>query len=106
MPDWKIWTKAVGIEDINLDHGPHFTIESMAIEAAINGNGVALVSHHAVAEDLKAGRLVKPFDLALPADFSYWLVCPHEYLRRAKVKAFCDWLLEEAAEDSMAMVKG
>ena len=106
LPDWHVWTRAVGIENINLDHGPHFTIESMAIEAAINGNGVALVSHHAVAEDLKAGRLVKPFDLALPADFSYWLVCPHEYLRRAKVKAFCDWLLEEAAEDSMAMVKG
>ena len=74
----------------------------MAIEAAIIGNGVALVSHHAIAEDLNAGRLVKPFDLALPIEFSYWLVCPQEYLRRARVKAFCDWLLEQAASDSLA----
>ena len=106
MPDWRIWIKAVGIEDIKVDHGPHFTVESLAIEAAINSNGVALVSHHAVAEDLKAGRLVRPFDLALQADFSYWLVCPHEYLRRAKVRAFCDWLLGEAAKDTMALVQG
>jgi LysR family glycine cleavage system transcriptional activator len=102
MPDWRIWMKAAGIKDINLDHGPHFTIESLAIEAAINGSGVALVSHHAVVEDLKAGRLVKLFDLAIQADFSYWLVCPHEYLRRTKVKAFCDWLLQQAAKDAMA----
>ena len=106
MPDWRIWIKEVGIKDINIDHGPHFTIESMAIEAAINGNGVALVSHHAVAEDLKAGRLVRLFNLAIPADFSYWLVCPHEYLRRAKVRAFCDWLLDQAAQDTMAMARG
>ena len=101
MPDWALWIEAAGVKDINLDHGQHFTVESLAIEAAINGHGVALVSYHAVAEDLNAGRLIKPFDLAIPVEFSYWLVCPHEYLRRAKVKAFCDWLLEEAAKDSM-----
>jgi|AP95_1055475.scaffolds.fasta_scaffold18902_3 LysR family glycine cleavage system transcriptional activator len=100
LPDWRMWTKTARIEGIDLDHGPHFTVESMAIEAAINGNGIALVSHHAAAGDLQAGRLVRPFDLVLQADFSYWLVCPHEHLRRAKVKAFCDWLLEEAANDT------
>ena len=106
MPDWRIWSRAVGVEGIDLDHGPHFTVESLAIEAAIIGNGVALVSHHAVAEDLKAGRLVKPFNLTLQADFSYWLVCPHEHLRRAKVRAFCDWLLEEAVKDTMPQAQG
>ena len=70
------------------------------------GNGIALVSHHAIAEDLKAGRLVKPFDLAMPVDYAYWMICPNEYLRRAKVKAFCDWLLEQAADDSLAAVRG
>ena len=101
LPDWHMWTRKAGVEDIDLDHGPHFTVESMAIDAAINGNGVALVSHHAAAGDLQVGRLVRPFELVLQADFSYWLVCPHEYLRRAKVKAFSDWLLEEAAKDTM-----
>ena len=102
LPNWKMWSKAAGIEDIGLEHGPHFTVESMAIEAAINGSGIALVSHHAATEDLDAGRLVKPFDLTLPTDFSFWLVCPKEYLRRANVKCFCDWLLHQAAGDALA----
>jgi LysR family glycine cleavage system transcriptional activator len=105
VPDWLMWFKAMGVNDIKSIPGPRFTIESMAIEAAIRGNGIALVSHHAVAEDLKAGRLVKPFDLAMPVDYSYWMICPHEYLRRAKVKAFCDWVLEQAADDSLAAVR-
>ena len=97
-----MWLDTFKIKNIDASHGPHFTIESMAIEAAINGNGIALVSHHAVAEDLKAGRLVRPFDLAFKADFSYWIVCPHEYMQKPKVRVFCDWLLEEAAKDPMA----
>jgi LysR family glycine cleavage system transcriptional activator len=105
LPDWRMWIKAVGVEGIDTDHGPHFTVESMAIEAAINGNGVALVSHHAIAEDLKAGRLIKPFNFALQSEYSYWLVCPHEYLRRAKVRVFCDWLLEQAEKETMAQVR-
>ena len=100
LPDWCLWASVAGVENINPGRGSHFTVQSMAIEAAINGNGVALVSHYAVAEDLKAGRLVRPFDLVLPADFSYWLVCPYEHLRRAKVKAFHDWLLDQAAKDT------
>jgi LysR family glycine cleavage system transcriptional activator len=106
VPDWRMWFKAMGESHINSIPGPRFTIESMAIDAAIRGNGIALVSHHAIAEDLKAGRLVKPFDLAMPVDYSYWMICPNEYLRRAKVKAFCDWLLEQAADDSLAAVRG
>ena len=105
VPDWPMWFKAMGVNDIKSIPGPRFTIESMAIEAAIRGNGIALVSHHAVAEDLKAGRLVKPFDLAMPVDYSYWMICPHEYLRRAKVKAFRGWVLEQAADDSLAAVR-
>lgn len=97
-PDWQMWTRAAGVEGVDLKHGPRFTVESMAIDAAINGDGVALISHSAVARDLQAGRLVRPFDLVLATDLAYWLVCPHRHLRRAKVRVFCDWLLEEAAK--------
>ncbi len=102
LPDWRMWTKAAGVEGIDVEHGPRFTVESMAAEAAASGAGVALVSHHAMAEYLDSGRLVRPFDLVLKADFAFWLVCPPEHLRRAKVKAFRDWLLEEADEHIQA----
>ncbi|AXI44543.1 transcriptional regulator [Sulfitobacter sp. SK011] len=95
-PDWQMWAQAAGLDDVSVNRGPRFTVENMAIEAAINGDGVALVSHSAVVEDLKAGRLVRPFDLTVQSDLAYWLVCPHAHLRKAKVSAFCDWLLAEA----------
>ncbi|MCX8225426.1 MAG: transcriptional regulator GcvA [Sulfitobacter sp.] len=94
-PDWKMWAQAAGLEDLPVERGPHFTVENMAIEAAINADGIALVSHSAVVEDLKAGRLVRPFDLTVHSDFAYWLVCPHAHLRKAKVSAFCNWLMSE-----------
>lgn len=96
-PDWRMWATAAGIDDIDVERGPRFTVENMAIEAAINAEGVALVSHSAVVEDLKAGRLVRPFDLAVQTDIAYWLVCPNEHLRRAKVRVFCEWLLAETS---------
>jgi LysR family glycine cleavage system transcriptional activator len=96
-PDWSMWAKAAGIEDIGVSRGPRFSVETMAIEAAINAEGVALVSHSAVVEDLKAGRLVRPFDLTVKSAIAYWLVCPEKHLRRAKVKVFWEWLLAKAA---------
>lgn len=101
-PDWAMWTKAAGVEGVDVGHGPRFTVESMAIEAAINGAGVALISQSSAANDLKAGRLVRPFDFILRTDLAYWLVCPHAHLRRAKVRVFRDWLLAEAARDIAA----
>jgi LysR family transcriptional regulator, glycine cleavage system transcriptional activator len=99
LPDWRMWTHAAGIANAEQEHGLHFNVESMAIEAAINGDGVALVSHHAVVDDIEAGRLVRPFELTLPADYSYWLVCPQDHLHRVKVKAFCDWMSGEVVRD-------
>lgn len=95
-PGWSMWTKAAGVEGVEVDRGPRFSVENMAIEAAINAEGVALVSHSAVVADVRAGRLVRPFDFTVKSDIAYWLVCPLEHLRRAKVKAFCDWLLAKA----------
>ena len=100
IPDWKMWITAAGIDKVQVDHGPSFTVENMAIEAAKSGAGIALVSQAAVADDLKSGRLVKPFDLALKTDIAYWMVCPPQNLRKAKVKAFCDWLLDEINQDT------
>ena len=40
--------------------------------------------------------LVRPFDLTIPIDFAYYIVCPPEYYDRPKVRAFREWLLAEA----------
>ena len=67
----------------------------MALQASIEGHGVTLASGVLVADDLAAGRLVRPFDLSLPANFTYNLVTPETETAQPKVKAFIDWITAE-----------
>jgi LysR family glycine cleavage system transcriptional activator len=49
---------------------------------------------------LIGGRLVRPFDIAMPVSFGYWIVCSKAVAKLPKIVAFNDWLLAEAAEDT------
>lgn len=95
---WRMWLLAAGLDDIDPTRGPRFTLETMAVQAAVDAQGVALVGDMLVACELAAGRLVRPFDpsLSTPLSFSYYLLSPKEGTEPPKVAAFRDWLLEEA----------
>ena len=69
----------------------------MALQAAIDGQGVALVRSAHVADDIAAGRLVKLFNIPCPSTMAYYLVCPEGREHLAKIAAFRDWLSQEAA---------
>ncbi len=99
QPDWAMWLKTAGVSVPNSAKGPVMTSDSLAVEAAINAGGVALVSEFLVRQDLDSGRLVKPFDLVLPSDHWYWFVCPVEHLDRPSVRAFRDWLVAAVHDD-------
>ncbi len=101
QPDWPMWLKTAGVSGINRLKGPVMTSDSLAVEAAINAGGVALVSEFLVRQDLESGRLVKPFDLVLPSDHRYWFVCPPEHLDRPSVRAFRDWLVAAVHDDPL-----
>ena len=94
---WRLWLLASGLRDIDATRGPRFTMENMAVQAAIDGHGMALVGDMRVADALAAGRLVRPFDpnLSTPLTFSYYLLSAKDSAGQPKVEAFRDWLLEE-----------
>jgi LysR family transcriptional regulator, glycine cleavage system transcriptional activator len=73
---------------------------SMVIDAAIDGQGVALARTTLAASDLINGRLVRPFDTALRLPKSYWIICPKATVALPKISLFRTWLLREAAEDA------
>jgi LysR family glycine cleavage system transcriptional activator len=75
----------------------------MAIDAAIDGQGIALARTALAAWDLCAGRLVRPFAVSLKAPYAYWIVCPKSTADLPKIATFRDWLLAEAAEDARRM---
>jgi LysR family glycine cleavage system transcriptional activator len=95
-PDWRMWLQAAGVNACDLGRGPTFSMASMAVEAAIDGQGVALVGNVLVADDIAAGRLVRPFALSFPVLFAYYIVSPLVTAERPRVVAFREWLLEEA----------
>jgi LysR family transcriptional regulator, glycine cleavage system transcriptional activator len=96
-PSWRMWLRAAGLDDLPADRGPRFSVEDMAVQAAIAGQGVALVSSALVADDLARGVLVRPFPEAgdQATEFCYFLVYPKAYLQRPKVAAFRDWVKAE-----------
>ncbi len=98
--DWRMWLMAAGAEDVDADKGPSFQHSNLVLQAAVQGDGVALARSVLVADALEDGRLVKPFELALPANYAYYVVCPEANLNRPKVKAFHAWLFSETEQEN------
>ena len=101
-PDWPRWLKAAGAEGIDASAGPRFSQSMMAVQAAIEGQGVALAPRSIVADDLAAGRLLRPFAEreATRTAFAFYLVSPVERAVLPKVVAFREWILAEAQSSS------
>ena len=99
--DWDLWLKAVGETGVDAGRGYTFTHSDLMLQAAINGDGVALARSVLVEDDLTAGRLVRPFETTLPGNFSYFIVCRPEDVDRPKIIAFREWLIEEAAQSGL-----
>ncbi|KXF81844.1 transcriptional regulator GcvA [Enterovibrio coralii] len=99
-PCWGMWLRAAGITDVDPDAGYQFSTEFLAIQAAIEGQGIALTIKAMVNKDIEAGRLVCPFgeSASQRAAFSYYLVCPESHLRLKKVQAFKRWIECELKE--------
>ena len=98
--DWSRWLEAAGASGEGLLHGPILNHASMLIDAAIDGQGIALARTALAAADLINGRLVRLFQTALPLRNTYWIVCPKATSALPKIVAFRDWLLAEAAADA------
>jgi LysR family glycine cleavage system transcriptional activator len=95
-PTWAMWLKAAGVAGAPPAAGLTFSVGYMALDAEIAGHGVVLAYSTIAAADLAAGRLVRLFSLALPDLFAFYIVTAPGALERPKVRAFRDWLREEA----------
>ncbi|MBO6781744.1 MAG: transcriptional regulator GcvA [Alphaproteobacteria bacterium] len=101
--DWPLWFAAADVEPVDVSRGPQFDQTSMVIDAAVEGQGVALARRVLAARDMISGRLVRLFDVALPAPYGYFVVCPKASADLPKIAKFRDWLVSEAASDVRAL---
>lgn len=90
---WHDWLELAEVGDIPANRGTVIDDTNVLIQAAVDGQGVALGSMTFVGDLLDSGRLVRPFDITLRNDSAYYVVCPPGHLNNPAVKAFKDWLL-------------
>lgn len=94
---WPRWLERAGgggpVDGMN---GPSFSDSGLLLQAAMEGQGVALGRLFLASDAMAARQLVKPFAHNLRNDFSYWLVYPKAAAERPRVNAFRSWLLDEA----------
>ncbi len=96
--EWAAWLDRVGV------HGLRFAAETIILDsntvtqAAIAGQGVALGIFPFVNDEIRDGRLVRPFATDLVPTRSYHMVTRPSARQRPEIAAVCNWLLAEAAE--------
>ena len=102
--DWKRWFKEVGVKGANVNHGAIFSHSSMVLQAAIYGQGVALVNSVLAKPDIDAGRLVCPFEHVLISKSSFYIVCRPHQIELGKIASFRRWVLDTvSAEEELTL---
>jgi LysR family glycine cleavage system transcriptional activator len=96
-PRWETWLQTAKVEGVDFSRGPHFSDASLALQAAIDGLGVALGLRPLVDDDVAEGRLAVPFDLPVPTNYAFYLLAEESVAQLPAVASFRKWLLGEAA---------
>lgn len=95
--EWNAWTKAAGIDPDGFPHEAYYSDSNLMLGAAEAGHGVAIGRSAIVSQELAAKRLIRVFDLIVPAPHSYYLVTAAGRTQPPHLQAFMQWLLKEAA---------
>jgi LysR family glycine cleavage system transcriptional activator len=96
--DWHDWLEGAGIKEIKPDHELTFRGSRLVYQAAMDGLGIAIAQRLLVADDIEKGRLVAPLGPALQRASNYCLASRPERLDDPNVRAFRDWIAEEAQQ--------
>jgi len=97
-PWWIRWLDAYGLPHDVLRHqtAPSLQVQTFSAIAAMAGQGVTLLTPEYFRQDLASGRLIQPFERVIDEGTGYWLAYPENRRNVPKIKAFRDWIVEEA----------
>ena len=95
---WQRWFEVQQLKRLEPKRWLYFNYAHQIAQAAVAGQGVALVRTPLIAESLASGDLVEPFPtLRLDSPLAYWLIVGPRSQGRPEVLAFCNWLKNQAA---------
>jgi DNA-binding transcriptional LysR family regulator len=91
---WSQLVRAQGLTGVNVERGLVFDTAVLAAQYVQGGQGIALVDTNLFAEEISAGRLVKPFEATLDDGYGYYLTTHPEGLADTAIALFRSWLIE------------
>jgi LysR family glycine cleavage system transcriptional activator len=97
---WQGWFERAGVDSPAAMHGMKFTDSIVLLSAAVAGLGVALGRGPNIEGLLSRGQLVRLTQESWKAGWSYRLVAPPANFSRPNVRAFVEWIVEEAEGNS------
>jgi len=93
---WRQWFNSQGMNVAGDMTGPRYELFSMLAQAAMHEMGVALIPPFLIQRELEVGWLVVANRHALSSDKAYYLMIPERKVESASLRAFRDWLAEQA----------
>jgi LysR family transcriptional regulator, glycine cleavage system transcriptional activator len=91
---WQQWFQAAGAQPNKAPRRMRLNDVALVLQAAAEGQGVALGNDLLAGADLRAGRLLKPFDIEMACG-AYWLLRSQAASSSSAQRAFADWLRAE-----------
>jgi LysR family glycine cleavage system transcriptional activator len=103
--DWPIWAEVHGVEPPRTSKRLEFEESFGAIQAAIDGLGVALGPTVLVHDDVKSGLLVAPLNVPIRLREAYYVTYGDHALENAAARVFLDWLIATSEEFERSLPK-
>jgi LysR family glycine cleavage system transcriptional activator len=94
--DWPLWLKTAAVARVTA-RGPEFQFYGQALQAAIDGLGIAMGIRPYIDDDISAGRLIAPFALTVPKGMRWYLVYRSFQTGQRDFSAFRRWIMRAAA---------
>ncbi|KIC20422.1 hypothetical protein RA20_08715 [Leisingera sp. ANG-Vp] len=94
--DWLEWFAAMGVETGGRLPGVVIDDSSVLLRAVLSGQGVSLGLLPLIESELRSGQLIRPFKEDFAPSRSYHLVYPPDAMDQLQLKAFRNWIIEEA----------
>ena len=91
---WSQFVRQAGLGALNYERGLVFDTAVLAVQYVLSGQGLVLVDPNLFSEEIRSGRLVRPFDVAFDDDYGYYLITHPEGLSDTAIALFRSWLIE------------
>jgi LysR family transcriptional regulator, glycine cleavage system transcriptional activator len=102
--DWPRWFKALQLSI--RAKGPEFEYYGQALQAAVDGVGIAMGIRPYVDDDLQSGRLVTPFARSVSKGEHWYLIYRNARKDESAFQAFRTWIMRAAYHSTQQRYRG